>query len=169
MSVSHFKAFFFVIALVGISALTAHADTVAYYRFETNNGVSVSNGQTMTVADDSSGNNRNGVAVGATVSDRDHSLAHVGVDSDSRAQRSVRTGDHGGVTGLETGARRVGRTHTCSGFVPRARVAHGVAPRDLAAGGDDEFRTGIDVSGQSTSSALRTVTSALIREMERTQ
>lgn len=33
------------------------AATTRYSRFETNNGEPVSNGQTMTVADDSSGNN----------------------------------------------------------------------------------------------------------------
>jgi sugar lactone lactonase YvrE len=43
----------------------ANGNVVRYYRFETNNGVSVSNGETMTVADDSSGNGLNGTVFGS--------------------------------------------------------------------------------------------------------
>ncbi|HZK79762.1 MAG TPA: LamG domain-containing protein [Humisphaera sp.] len=59
-------ATYIVIASVLISAiaLNANAGVIRYYRFETNNGTPVSNGQTLTVADDSSGNNLNGTAIG---------------------------------------------------------------------------------------------------------
>ncbi|MGA2584805.1 MAG: LamG domain-containing protein [Tepidisphaeraceae bacterium] len=43
----------------------ANGDVVRYYRFETNNGAPVSNGETMTVADDSSGNGLNGTVFGS--------------------------------------------------------------------------------------------------------
>ena len=53
-------------AVVGIGVATpAAATTTRYYRFETNNGVGVSNGQVMTSADDSSGNGLNGIVHGS--------------------------------------------------------------------------------------------------------
>lgn len=47
-----------------LSAASTKAAVTRYYRFETNNGAAVSNGQTLTSADDSSGNNLAGVPVG---------------------------------------------------------------------------------------------------------
>ena len=53
------------VVVLPILASVCHGQTVLYYRFETNNGQPVSNGQLITAADDSSGNGLNGVVHGS--------------------------------------------------------------------------------------------------------
>lgn len=54
----------FIVLVVLVTAPSAQAAVTAYYRFDSNNGAGVSNGQVITSADDSSGNNRSGVPIG---------------------------------------------------------------------------------------------------------
>jgi len=53
------------IIIVGASGAWLRGSVTRYYRFETNNGLTVSNNQSLTVADDASGNNLNGTPLGS--------------------------------------------------------------------------------------------------------
>jgi hypothetical protein len=61
----HVESWLLVVLVTFVVASPAIAATTRYYRFETNNGAAVSDGQTLTVADDSSGNNRTGTPMGS--------------------------------------------------------------------------------------------------------
>jgi hypothetical protein len=61
----HVASCLFIALLTSLAASPATAAVTRYYRFETDNGSPASDGQTLTVADDSSGNNRTGTPMGS--------------------------------------------------------------------------------------------------------